>query len=139
MILVVEDDPFKLSQIESFLSSELSSKDYKCARSVNSARKRLSEDSYTLVILDMSLPTYDITANEPGGRPQNYGGKELLRYMYRKKLKIKTVLLTQYEEFIAEGVGDAMGEKYSDTFCGIIYFDTERNWEQKLMNMVAEA
>ena len=69
--------------------------------SVKSAKNLLSSLSeLDCIILDMSLPTFDISEDEDGGRPQGFGGKEIIRTLLRKRMLIPVVVVTAYEVFV---------------------------------------
>lgn len=127
-ILLIEDDLYKRDQLEDFLKGCFETLELDIAMSVNSAKKCLQIKSYDLLILDMSLPTFDISAEESGGRPQNYGGADILRYLRRKKIATKSIVVTQYEEFIDNSLKEELMEKYQENFSGIVYFDINKNW-----------
>jgi CheY-like chemotaxis protein len=68
---------------------------------------KIRENRYDILVLDMRLPTFDVTGQESGGRPRNFGGEEILRKMQRKKIAIPTIVLTQYTVF-ADDSGDIL-------------------------------
>ena len=135
-ILLIEDDLYKRDQLEDFLHSSIDELVLDIAMSVNSAKKSLQKNSYDLLILDMSLPTFDIKAEESGGRPQNFGGADILRYLKRKKIDTKSIVVTQYEEFIDNSLTDELTEKYQANFAGIVYFDINKNWVVSLSDSI---
>jgi CheY-like chemotaxis protein len=79
-ILLVEDDEYKIDLIVPFIKSMILDVDLTFAASVKSAKKELDNDNEIhVVLLDMTLPTFDMTAGSSGGRPQGFGGLEVLR------------------------------------------------------------
>lgn len=85
-ILLVEDEAPKSTHIATFLKSICPSVSIHLARSVNSACNFLENEHSDLVILDMSLPTFDVCDRETGGRPQGFGGIEVLRFMTMEEI-----------------------------------------------------
>jgi CheY-like chemotaxis protein len=69
------------------------------ARSLNSGLKQIARDKFDLIILDMTMPTFDIGSDEEGGRPQAYGGRELLRQIKRRRIETPVIVLTQFDRF----------------------------------------
>ena len=58
-ILVIEDDAYKSDQIVRFAKS-VDNDIYICKKeSLNSALLEVSKNNYDLIVLDMSLPTFD--------------------------------------------------------------------------------
>lgn len=100
-ILVVEDDEPKLKSIIDFLRECLpTGVDIITATSLSSAIRVLSTRHVQLVIVDMSLPTFDLSPElEGGGQPQGFGGADILRFIESETADTKSVVITQYEEF----------------------------------------
>lgn len=102
-VLLVEDEAPKRRHIETLLGEYIPGVRILIARSVNAALNVLESESVDLVILDMSLPTFDVGERERGGRPQGFGGTEVLRYMAMAEIACTTVIITGYEGFVREG------------------------------------
>jgi hypothetical protein len=47
----------------------------------------------------MTMPTYDVTPSERGGRTRVFGGREILRAIARRKLPARVIVVTQFESF----------------------------------------
>ncbi len=141
-ILLVEDETPKITQIELFLRGLCIPMDIRYAKSVNSALDLLDEEIPDLMLLDMSLPTIDvdICAGESGGRPQGFGGIEVLRYMVLSEISCPTIVVTGYEAFPREG-GDLdisqLGLELEIEFPRIVqkilhYNSTYETWKNEL-------
>lgn len=98
-ILLVEDEAPKRTHIKRFLASLSSRIVVTEAKSVNTALDALDANRPDLLLLDMSLPTFDVGAHEGGGRPQGLGGIEILRYMTLASITCPTIVITGYEAF----------------------------------------
>ena len=98
-ILLIEDEAPKRDNIRSLLDQMGLLDAVSEARSVGSAIRALRVNGFNLIILDMSLPTFDIGMGETGGRPQGFGGVEVLRYMERFKLATPVIVVTAYPAF----------------------------------------
>jgi len=102
-ILLVEDEAPKREHIERLLRDISASVEILTARSVNSALDLLENKKFDLMLLDMSLPTFDAGDRENGGRPQGFGGAEILRMMQMAEISCSVVIITGYEGFAREG------------------------------------
>ncbi len=102
-ILLVEDEAPKREHIERLLRELNHQLDIVTARSVNSALDVLETKRLDLMLLDMSLPTFDAGDRESGGRPQGFGGAEILRMMQMAEISCPVVIITGYEGFAREG------------------------------------
>lgn len=98
-VLVVEDEDPKLRHVEGRLRAELPGSAIDVCRSVNTAIDYLENRVPDLILLDMSLPTFDVTKDEGGGRPQGFGGVEVLRYLSFMEIETKVIVITGYEAF----------------------------------------
>lgn len=103
-ILFSEDDSPKARNVSDFLSILVPGADIDHRQSVRSTIAALGSSAYNLLLLDISLPTFDISSSERGGRPQSAGAMEILDYMSYANIDIPTLLITQHEAFDFEGV-----------------------------------
>ncbi len=137
-ILVVEDDALKGRQIVNFTKSINNNMLITQKGALNSGLLELTKNEYDLVILDMSLPTFD---NNESEHFQPYGGLLFLDEVKRKKYKVPVVIVTQYASF-GEGAGETTLEeidlncknKYPN-FKEIIYY-LDDNWQEKLKTYI---
>lgn len=99
-VLLVEDEAPKLAHLQNFLRENFPNLHLSTARSVNSALDAIEMHTPDLLLLDMSLPTFDIGDGESGGRPQGFGGIEVLRQMTFSEIKCAVIVVTGYEAFL---------------------------------------
>lgn len=117
------------------------------AKSVRGALEQLKATAPDLLILDMSLPTFDIGADEGGGRPQGFGGLEVMRNMELEEISCPVVVITGYEAFSKAGGQvnlDALAEELSadhpSIFRGIIHYNSAYgDWRARLRSFLTNA
>jgi CheY-like chemotaxis protein len=140
-VLIVEDEAPKLLHIERFLRSVRKNLQIVAARSVNSALDELESVSPDLLLLDMSLPTFDIGERENGGRPQGFGGIEILRYMALANLSCPTIVITGYEAFLRETgkhvdlsqMRSELMEEFPNFLKGVLHYNSSYDeWKDSL-------
>lgn len=102
-ILLVEDDEFKATEISKELADHLPASAVERATSVTSALKTITSVNYSLVILDMSLPTFELSGPGGGGSPQGQGGMEVLRLAHRLGNRSPFIIVTQYPDIDIDG------------------------------------
>lgn len=102
-VLIADDEEPKLASIVDWLSIFSASSEILTSRSVRSSIETILRESPDLVLLDMSLPTFDISSGENGGRPQGFGGIEVLRNLEFYGANTKVIVVTQYEAFDENG------------------------------------
>jgi len=145
-ILLVEDDEYKRRKILSFLQESIPEVIVREARSVQSGLRGIMAGENDVVILDMTMPTFDIGPEEDGGRPQAYAGRELLRNMKRKGITTPTLVVTQFDRFgqgadvltLAE-LDAQLRSEHSGYYLGAIYYNVmEEGWKGELLAVLNE-
>jgi CheY-like chemotaxis protein len=130
-ILLIEDEAPKQGHIRAALEEIRPTANISVARSVRSAIQEMQTSPPDLMLLDMSLPTYDVGPQESGGRPQNLGGIEVLRYMDLYDLAFPTIVITAYEAFSKNGKPVDHGSldvqlqaEHPSSYRGLIYYNS---------------
>lgn len=139
--LIIEDDANKMNALVAFLHSyphvETSTE-----TSFHSGVRSLLEHHFDLVLLDMSMPMYDITVQDTGGRPVPLAGRDILFTMRRKKIQTTVIVVTQYESFEGTSLGqldDDLRDAFPDLYYGSVYYNTTQDlWKTQLRNMLEE-
>jgi CheY-like chemotaxis protein len=143
-ILIVENDPNKSSVVEFFLLTELdiSPEEVEIARSFQSGLESILQHKYDLLILDMSIPTFDITDFDDGGETLDRGGEVIMHEMKREDITIPSIILTQYEDFggvSLSKIDDALFSEFPDMYLGCIYYNTSQtNWHKELKSKISQ-
>lgn len=141
-ILLVEDETPKSTHIEHFLKNLAPNVMISLAKSVNSALDALEQNVPDLLLLDMSLPTFDIGDRESGGRPQGFGGIEILRYMTLAEIACPTIVITGYEAFLREAgktvdlsqIKTELETEFPNLLRGVLHYNsTFDEWKIELM------
>lgn len=143
-ILIVEDNEIKLNKLKGCLLGHFPSVDISEVASYSSAVNILMSHSFDLVVLDMSLPSFDKKGLENGGRIRTFGGREIASQMKRRKIPTPFLIVTQYDGFtlgdkyltIPE-LDEQLQAKYQDQFLGVIYFDAINNsWRNEITEII---
>ena len=144
-IWLIEDDGFKRDKLRAALADIFEEPEVFEARSAKSAFNLLAGGTPDLVVLDMSLPTFDIGPSESGGRPQGFGGVEVLREMDRRGLTVPVIVVTQYEVFGEERVGigelaKRLASEHPERFVGLVYYETaSEQWKKGFAEQATRA
>lgn len=139
-LLLIEDNEHKKKKLMDFIHSISSSINIDEANSYTTGLKKSLSGSYDLLILDMSMPTYDKSCNESGGRFRTYGGKEIVRKLKRKNINIPFIIVSQYPKFnensqtsSLEEIGHILEELSPKNYIKTIFYDTSSsNWKNDL-------
>ena len=139
-VLIVEDDAYKEEQIVNYLKSLNNNISITREHSLNSALFNIMRNMYEIILLDMSIPTFD--TNEPE-HFKPYGGLMFLDELKRIKSEIPVVIITQFSKF-GEGKNeitfDQIKEKCSQKYANYkdtIYFKDNR-WKEYLKGYIVE-
>jgi nucleoside phosphorylase len=129
-VLVVDDDPGKLTRIISCLRAGESQPDeIHTASNANEAKQHLKETQYDLLILDMAIPSRAEEAPEPSG------GIKLLEEVLERDPFFKpreVVGLTAFPEIL-----ESAGRRFAEDLWLVIHFDpTSDSWAEQLQRKV---
>lgn len=146
-ILVADDEGPKLDNIVGYVRDLFPWASIGTSRSVRSTLEALRSARVDLLFLDMSLPTFDVAPGELGGRPQNYGGIEVLRYMDFYAIECPVIVITQYEAFAENGshvslprIGERLASEHPKSFVDIIHYggSSDPRWRKRLAEVTAQ-
>lgn len=145
-VLVADDEGPKLESLLGAVEPIFPESEVGTARSVRAALDILRARTTHILVLDMSLPTFDVAPGEQGGRPQNYGGIELLRYMDFYDVVCPVFIVTQYEAFPDKdghvdlsSLSARLKLDHPNTFHDLIYYGgaTDEGWRKRLSSALA--
>ncbi len=140
-ILVIEDDDNKYEPIRLALEEVYHESVTVIQKtSYQSGLEMLYTDSFDLLILDMSIPNFDITESDDGGDTMDRGGEYILEEMDQEGLVIKSIIITQYEEFggvsLAE-IDSNLKEEFIDSYIGCVSYNTGYDdWKTELYELL---
>ena len=115
---------------------------------MNSALDFLESRDIDFLLLDMSLPTLDIGDRESGGRPQGFGGIEVLRHMTMAEINCPALIITGYEGFKRESgatvdlvqLRSELDDEFSHILVGVLHYNsTYDEWKHALREALTSA
>src|SRR5688500_13564939 len=129
-VLVIEDDENKRHQLVEYLRTVPTPCVLRTASSFQSGLKAIIDSAFDLVILDMTMPTFDVGSGEGGGRHQAYAGREILRQMDRRDIPGPVIVVTQFDRF-GEGhdelsfdeLHEELVEEQLPNYVGLVYYN----------------
>jgi CheY-like chemotaxis protein len=147
-VLLVEDDEEKAKRITEFVESEFAGTKVELARSFNSGLRAAIAGSNLIdvMLLDMSMPNYDDSPQEPGGgTPESYAGRDLLAQMRLRGISIPTIVITMFASFgkeetrkSLEQLTKELAEKFAPTFKGVVYYNSmQEGWRDGLKRLLS--
>jgi CheY-like chemotaxis protein len=143
-ILIIEDYQPKIEELTNLIEENFEEVEIIVAHSYNSGLRELirNGNSYKLVLLDMSMPNYDIKVEEGGGgEPLPKAGELLLREIDRRDIETEVIIVTMYEHFEGgdslTGLHQSFQRLFSKHYKGyVIYNSSETLWKDNLLAFV---
>ncbi len=136
-VLLVEDNQHKTTQITDYINSYFPLAKVSLRKSYNSGlRELIKKQDYDIILLDMSLPNYDIEGGESGDDFEPLAGKYLLSEMYRREINVKVSIITMYESYVDEEFNADLKLNFPN-YEGVIYFNLNDpdGWKAELFNL----
>lgn len=143
-ILVIEDDHNKARKICEFLRESGVTDKVVEKRAYQSGLKEAVASEPDLIVLDMTMPTYEISPAEKGGRIRPYAGREILSALKRRQLRSKVVIVTQFESFgegsevlTLEQLRSHLSRDFPNNYLATVFYQpSESGWREKLEQVV---
>lgn len=140
-VLIIEDDPNKLGAIISFLE-QYCDVEYVTHTAFQSGLRAILSSAFDLLLLDMSMPVFDAALGHSGGRVLPLAGRDILYQMKRKRIKLRTIIVTQYENFDDISLGELhqnLSDEFSENYVGYVYYNvTQDQWRHELAKLLKE-
>lgn len=146
-ILLVEDDPNKARQLRGFLQDQFETVSVDERRSFQSGLKEVLLNPPDILLLDMTMPNYDVSGKETGGMERRYAGKEMLRRLQRKRVSTIVIIVTQFERFgegddlvTLEELREELASGYPSLFRGAVFYQAANaDWKSNLRDRILSA
>ena len=141
-ILLVEDMDEKANAIIQFLSKEFPALEVVRKESYNSSQKEIYQhaDDYMLILLDMSMNSFDRSFEENGGEHEPVAGKRILNGMFLRGITTKVIVVTMYGSFEGKKLlnfVDTLKENYPDIYYNYVFFSFQKNdWKDKMKQQI---
>ncbi|MBT3381704.1 MAG: response regulator [Lentisphaerae bacterium] len=143
-VLLVEDQPEKREQIRSFVFEAMApDAEILDATSLRMALRHTVDCArFDLILLDMSMPNFDGTPQDPLGRsPESFAGKEFLEQMRLRSIVAPVIVITQYSAFeggtvTLDSLAKEFQNQYGDFYLGAVYYNSASDaWKQHLLEL----
>ena len=144
-VLLVEDMDDKANDILAFLEQEFPDFEVKRCKAYNSAQETIfeSEEEFDLILLDMSMSTYDLETDASGGLPEPQAGRDLLEGMFLRDISTPVIVVTMYNVFGRKELSAFHKELLADfpqNYKDYVYYSVQRtDWKKDLKNKINKA
>ena len=105
----------------------------------------LGKSAYEMVLLDMSLPLYDLNGEDEGiNEFEAFGGIEILDEIQRKELSVKVLVITAFDvieddtkKIQLKQLDQQMKANYTDIYLGCIHYDqSSLEWKAEVKKYI---
>lgn len=142
-ILFIEDHPLKQAQINKFVLEKFSDCQIESKNSYISGLKELikNHSNYDVLLLDISMPNYDISSEDSGGDWMPLAGKNILKEMYLRDIPTKAIVVTMHGSFddgtkITE-LDSELRNEFSDNYIGYVFYSQlNEDWKDKICQLL---
>lgn len=139
-ILLIEDEHDKREKIRSQVELILDSRSIIIEReSLRGGLKAiLTMSDLDLILLDMSMPSFDLTDQFNSEDPESFAGIEIMSQMKLRDINVPVLVVTQYKSFekgsvTLEDLIEKMSNEFKPFFKGTIYYDSLlEGWKKQL-------
>lgn len=139
-VLLVEDDEHKMNDIIMNLKTTMKDVNIDTAYSIASGVETAIDNRYDLILLDMTIPNFDITETSDGGKSYKNGGEIIVKELLDEEVVFRCAIITQYETFNNETI-DQIGQRMK-VLCGENYFGyvkystSDDSWKDSLKKLI---
>ncbi len=139
-ILLIEDDKYKCEDIKSNIENSFSDVIVDTVRSYKTGVMNSLFGNYDLLLVDMTLPTYDGESGYGYGDSLKNGGEMIVNEVYDEGKIVKIAIVTQYETFDGETL--EVVEKRLARLCGenylgcVKYCSYKEDWKEPLNKII---
>jgi CheY-like chemotaxis protein len=145
-ILVVEDDDNKRKQLTDYLREVYSGCVCVETRSYQSGLKAMLQTRYDVVFLDMTMPTFDRTPAEGGGRIRPFAGRDILAQVSSRKIRQPVIVFTMFEvlgegesQVTANELDRQLKETYHENYLGLAYYNAaSSDWRDRIRELIKQ-
>lgn len=142
-ILLIEDHPLKQAQITKFVLEKFDNCEIETKSSYISGLKELkiNHTKYDVLLLDISMPNYDISSEDSGGDWMPLAGKNILKEMYLRDISTKAIVITMHGSYddgtkITDLHTD-LQKGFADNYIGYVYYSQiNEDWKEKLCQLL---
>ena len=145
-ILLIEDEYDKREKIKSELERIVGDAvDIVERESLRGGLKAiLTIEDIDLILLDMSMPSFDVTDDIGGEHPESFAGFEIMAQMKLRDVNIPVLVVTQYKtfekgSFSLEELISKMSDEFGSFYRGTIYYNSSlEEWKKQLLEYIKE-
>ncbi len=143
-ILIIDDSNAKITALSDVVLDLFPDCKVVTRRSFHSGLKELESGLYSLVLLDMTVPTTERDDGRFEGRIRHFGGRELLGEMELLSCSSKAIVVTQFDR-IDDGIeviefddlARELRDTFSDSLIGTVFYSSiSVGWVDEIKKLI---
>jgi hypothetical protein len=146
-LLLIEDDPNKERAVLAAVHEVVPPPLVTVKRSYQTGLAWALREKPRVVVLDMTLPTWDYSSPDGSGRMRVFGGREILHQLSRHGSTSRVVVVTQFESFgdghelmTLEELDRKLRGTYRPAYRGVVFYDPSgAAWREPFVRLLTEA
>ncbi|CVH23266.1 MULTISPECIES: response regulator [Serratia] len=143
-ILLADDSPEKITYIKEALDKNIIYDSLDITKSYKSTMMAIKDNTYDLLILDMSMPTFESRDDKTMLTPRPLAGKDILSKLHYRKVKLPVIVLTQFDVFgrLVDAIGlsdltEDLSKSFPNNFKGCVFYDPQSSkWVNELVSII---
>lgn len=142
-ILIVEDDPPKLTNLKHQVHRLIDDYSLSCAGSLQEAMEAVSTSEFDLVLLDMAIPSHPSGPGSVDTYSQPVGGLDVLMYLSFSDSTTKVIIVTQYpnveynnKPVLLRNLQAELSLDGIDNVIGVVFFSEDSSWISPLEKII---
>ena len=143
-LLIIEDNEPKLNHLKQFCADHWPDYTVEFRNSYNAALSEVIHHGryYDIILLDVSMNTYEINGDASDGEQEPLAGSNILRFMKLRKIKVPVIVVTMYESFVdgikIDKLDEGFKERYPEFYKGFVYYSLKNeDWINKLNKLMS--
>lgn len=143
-VLLIEDYEEKAQDIMTFLSRSHPEFEVSRCSSYNSAQEMIfeAETEYDLILLDMSMSSYELKDDATGGLPEPSAGQNILEGMYLRNICTPVIVITMYNVFGRKELSafhEELIASYPQNYRSYVFYSSQKSdWRSNLNKQIKE-
>lgn len=145
-VLIVEDTEIKRVALHEFIMVNYPSSSIIEAVSFQDGVEKLQLGPFDFILLDMTMPTFNITIEDNGGKKRPFAGRDLISKMHRRGLNYPVIVVTRFDVFPDEHrnitldeLNRELKEAYPNLYKGFVFYDPAKTtWSNDLKKIISD-
>lgn len=139
-ILLIEDDKYKREDLRTYIHQEFPDVWVDEVKSYKTGVLKVLDGTYDLLLVDMTIPTYENDSFPSGGGSLKNGGELIINEVYDEGKNVKFAVVTQYETFDGETlevIEQRLHRLCNNNYLGCVkYCSYKEDWKNPLHKII---